>query len=92
MLTYPFYSAAVRHILHCITAAAPLRPLQQEASMSAVTFPKSLAGQKSVSVQAAGTPAKGFFARVLDAIIAARSAQAEREIARHMRGYERGER
>ncbi|MBB6309331.1 hypothetical protein [Xanthobacter tagetidis] len=59
--------------------------------MSAVTFPKSLAGQKSVAVTSA-TPAKGFFARVLDAIIAARSAQAEREIARHMSGYERGRR
>ena len=59
--------------------------------MSAVTFPKTLAGQTSVPA-AKAVPAKGFFARVLDAIIAARSAQAEREIARHLSGYERNER
>lgn len=57
--------------------------------MSAVTFPKTLAEPKGVSVKAAGTPAKGFFSRVLDAIIAARSAQAEREIARYLNGFER---
>lgn len=58
--------------------------------MSAVTFTKTLAGQKPVAAKAPAAPAKGFLARVMEAIIASRSAQAEREIARFMNGYERG--
>lgn len=52
--------------------------------MSAVTYtPKSLAGTATVAAPAA-KPAKGFLARLMDAIIAARTEQAERELARYV--------
>lgn len=53
--------------------------------MSAVTYTdKSLAGSPKVAKAATKPAAKGFFARLVDAFIAARTEQAEREIARYV--------
>jgi len=49
--------------------------------MSAVTYP---AKSFSPAADPAVTPAKGVFRRMLDAVIAARAAQAEREVARYL--------
>ncbi|MEP9352115.1 hypothetical protein ABLE93_00800 [Xanthobacter sp. KR7-65] len=50
--------------------------------MSAVTYSeKSIA--RSAKAQSS-QPAKGFFARLLEAVIAARTEQAERELARYV--------
>lgn len=51
--------------------------------MSAIALTKTLPLRGAVDASAA-KPAKGFFARMMDAIIAARVAQAERELARYM--------
>lgn len=52
--------------------------------MSAITYtPKSIAGTPKAAAKPA-EPAKGFFARLLDAVIAARTEQAERELARYV--------
>lgn len=51
--------------------------------MSAVTFSKSYVSEPRAT-QANAAPQKGFFARLMDAIIAARTAQAERELARYV--------
>lgn len=50
--------------------------------MSAVTYntTKTFAS----TPKAAAAPAKGFFARVMEAIVAARMEQAERELARYV--------
>lgn len=48
--------------------------------MSAVAYSKTLAAKGAVSA----TPAKGLFARMWDAIVAARAAQAEREVAHYL--------
>lgn len=52
--------------------------------MSAVALSKtiSLAGTKAAAPVEA--PTKGVFARIVDAIVAARMAQAERELARYI--------
>ncbi|MFG1391518.1 hypothetical protein [Xanthobacter agilis] len=51
--------------------------------MSAVTYPaKSFSLSRDAS--AAEMPAKGLFRRLFDALIAARAAQAEREVSRYL--------
>lgn len=51
--------------------------------MSAVTYPaKSFSLSRDAA--AAERPAKGVLARMFDALIAARAAQAEREVARYL--------
>ncbi|WP_029003485.1 hypothetical protein [Azorhizobium doebereinerae] len=52
--------------------------------MSAVSYttPKYVPAQ--ANAQANAEPKKGFFARVLDAIIAARTEQAEREVLKYI--------
>ena len=60
--------------------------------MTAVGFMKIVAGQNAVAAQPAAAPAKGLFSRIMDAIVTARAAQAEREVARYLatRDYHSG--
>lgn len=56
--------------------------------MSAVTFPaKSYTASRPVALAADASPARGFFGRLMDNLIAARSAQAEREVARYLANH-----
>jgi len=59
--------------------------------MSAVTYAAKsfpVARTSVPSVAAAPAPERGFFGRLLDAVIAARAAQAEREVARYRALYD----
>jgi len=63
---------------------AGLCQAEQEVPMTAIAFVKVVAGQNAVATQSAATPAKGILSRIMDAIVAARAAQAEREVARYL--------
>ncbi|MFH3479426.1 MULTISPECIES: hypothetical protein [unclassified Xanthobacter] len=53
--------------------------------MSAVTYPaKSFSLPRDVAAASAVKPERGFWGRMFDALIAARTAQAEREVARYL--------
>lgn len=52
--------------------------------MSAVTYPAKSFSADRTAVPSAGKPAPGLLRRMLDALIAARAAEAEREVARYL--------
>ncbi|MGR7996163.1 MULTISPECIES: hypothetical protein [unclassified Xanthobacter] len=59
--------------------------------MSAATYPeKTLLASHAMGVPAHARPARGFFARLLDTVIAARTEQAEKELARYLAGRPAG--
>lgn len=89
MLTYFLAERPVLHILGSSRAIARDDP-EQEASMSAVTYPAKSFTLSSAAPSVAGKPAHGLLARMLEAVITTRAAQAEREVARHLafRGHD----
>lgn len=81
MLTYQFCCDATRSTLQCIRRPSWTSTLRKVLIMSAVSY----TSPKFAPVSAANAePKKGFFARILDAIIAARTEQAEREVLKYV--------
>lgn len=81
MLTYHFCCDATRSTLQCIRRPFWTSLLREGLVMSAVSYtsPKFVR-----TVSASAEPKKGFFARVLEAIIAARTEQAELEVLKYV--------